>query len=266
MLVRRRATPPPSPGFAGPGHSAVEVLRAADFAEQDPFILLMDDRIDMGEGQRVGGAHPHAGLETVTLLLEGAVDDRDEGQLTAGDAVWMTAGSGVVHNEHVTTRGKARILQLWLTLPPDRRWMQPSFQVLRLASLPILQKPGVEARLYSGSLGELRSPTRNQVPALLVDVKLEATTLELPVPHGYNGFVYVIEGEIDGAGAGETAWLDGPLQLRAAKSARVVVYAGQPQRRPIVSYGPFIGDTPADIERLYREHRSFPRLSQLPNS
>ena len=93
--------PPPGPGFIGEGHTAVEVLDPRALEQSDPFVLLMDDRLDIAQRRAIGGAHPHAGLETVTLILEGSLNDRDEGALGAGDAIWMTAGRGIIHNEHV---------------------------------------------------------------------------------------------------------------------------------------------------------------------
>src|SRR6187200_2172053 len=91
-ITRVVVTPPPAPGFIGEGHTAVEVVTPTDLAASDPFVLLMDDRLDIAERRQIGGAHPHAGLETVTLLVEGELHDRDEGTLTAGDALWMNAG------------------------------------------------------------------------------------------------------------------------------------------------------------------------------
>lgn len=109
------------PGFAGEGHTAVQVFSPEAFCRSDPFILLMDDTLDFHPGQVVGAAHPHAGLETVTLVLDGSIQDADEGLLQAGDLAWMTAGRGVVHNEHVRATGRARILQLWVALPDHER-------------------------------------------------------------------------------------------------------------------------------------------------
>jgi quercetin 2,3-dioxygenase len=141
-LVRRVARtvtlPPPSPGFLGDGHTAIEVLHPADLDGNDPFVLLMDDRLDLGPvGRTIGGAHPHAGLETVTLFLEGELADRHEGDTKPGDAQWMTAGSGIVHGEAMHARGKHRILQLWIRLPAGARSTPPAVQFLSLADLPV---------------------------------------------------------------------------------------------------------------------------------
>ena len=111
------------------------------------------DHLDIGN-RSVGDAHPHAGFETVTLILEGAIRDRFEGGvLNAGDVQWMTAGKGVIHSESVEALGKVRLLQLWLTLPKSERWTKPGFQDIHLDSIPIRREPGVEVRLYSGASG-----------------------------------------------------------------------------------------------------------------
>src|SRR6476469_2836739 len=116
-IARRAPAAPLVPGFVGPGHLAAQLVGQDDFALSDPFILLMDDHLDIGE-RPVGGPHPHAGFETVTLLLDGAIYDADEGGvINAGEVQWMTAGSGIIHGENVAARGEVRLLQLWLTLP-----------------------------------------------------------------------------------------------------------------------------------------------------
>src|SRR4030081_3594484 len=92
-------TAPPSPGFIGEGHPAVAVIDANAFARNDPFIVLMDDRIDLEPGREAGGPHPHGGFETVTFVVEGELRDRDEGTLTTGDVLVMTAGGGGISKE-----------------------------------------------------------------------------------------------------------------------------------------------------------------------
>jgi quercetin 2,3-dioxygenase len=272
-------TPAPEPGFIGPGHEAVMVVNPVEFERNDPFIALMDDRVDRPEGP-LGGAHPHAGFETVTFTLEGSIRDRDEGTLEAGDALWMTAGSGIIHNEQMVSSGKVRVLQLWLTLAKVERWAEPRFERIPGSEVPVRREAGAEARLYSGTTGGQRSPTRNHVPVTLVDIHLEpGAVLEQELPASYNGFVYPIEGEVrvgaDHArlGVGQVGWLDRPktggesvLRIAAGEgAARVMLYAGQPTGDPIVTQGPFVGDTRQDITRVYREYLagSFPRMSEL---
>src|SRR5688572_6070425 len=173
-ISRIDTTSPPAPGFIGEGHTAVEVVRPDALAASDPFVLLMDDRLDIDRRRQIGAAHPHAGLETVTLVLEGSLHDRDEGQLVAGDLVWMTAGRGIIHSEAVEAEGRSRILQLWIGLPAADRTLAPGFEIVRREAAPVVRQPGARARLYSGASGTLRSPTRNRVPITLLEVSLEA--------------------------------------------------------------------------------------------
>lgn len=300
-IARVVTTPVPEPGFMGTGHTAVPVVEPGDFERTDPFILLMDDRVER-PGLPLGEAHPHAGFETVTFMIDGYVRDRDEGPLNAGDLLWMTAGRGVIHNEEVTSDGKARLLQLWLTLPKSERWVEPSFQRVPLASVPVRRETGVEVRLYSGRSGKERSSTRNRVAVTLADMRLEAgATLTQELPASYNGFLYVIEGaaqigsEAQGAGgvrlvSGQVGWLDRPgggspsagrdhasgsdvdralestLAIRAELvGARVLLYAGEPTHDPVLVQGPFVGDTQEDNTRSFQRYLrgAFVRMSQL---
>src|SRR6202521_2012036 len=270
--------PPAAPGFVGPGHLAAPVLSPENFEMTDPFILLMDDHLDIGN-RPVGGPYPHAGFETVTLILDGAIFDRDEGgTLNAGEVQWMTAGNGIIHSEDVRTKGKVRLLQLWLTLPKNRRWIAPEFQTINANEVPVRSEHGAEIRIYSGSSVGLQSNTQNHVPVTMVEINLASnTSAELDIPASYNGFTFVIDGSVrigdTELNTGQVVWLDrttdvgtSVLRVVAGESgARLVLYAGQPQGDSIVSYGPFIGDSKQDIARLFSEYQSggFPRLSEL---
>jgi redox-sensitive bicupin YhaK (pirin superfamily) len=279
-IVRTVVPPPVAPGFIGPGHLATQLVAPEDFAVDDPFILLMDDHLDIGD-RPVGGPHPHAGFETVTLILEGAIHDADEGGvINTGEVQWMTAGRGIIHSENVATKGKVRLLQLWLTLPKTERWTKPGFQDIHAHSIPVRRKKGVEVRVYSGASGDQRSTTRNHVPVTLVEITLDAgVCFEQDVPTSYNGFVFVVSGSVRiGEDAlplkiSEVGWLDRPkgegismLRILAGdEGARLVLYAGQPQGDPIVAQGPFVGDSREDIVRLHSEYRAgrFDRMSEI---
>jgi redox-sensitive bicupin YhaK (pirin superfamily) len=282
-IERVVTTPPPSPGL-WEGHTAVPVVSPSDFGRTDPFIVLMDDRIDLKPGQPAGAAHPHGGFETVTFVLEGELRDRDEGTLRTGDILWMTAGSGVIHNEDVVPLGKSRILQLWLTLPRSSRWSAPRFEYISRDSAPVRTEPGVEARVYSGSSGGARATTHNYVPVTLVDLRLQpGARFDQELPDSYNGFIFVLEGEVSAGkegrqvGEGQVGWLarsetDGQnssLTVSAGdKGARVLLYAGERQDIPIVQHGPFVGESRNDIVRLSQLYMSgkMPRISEITTS
>ncbi len=279
-IARVVTVPKLAPGFVGPGHLAAQVVSPDDFVLNDPFIMLADDHLDIGD-RAVGGPHPHAGFETVTLVLDGAIYDRDEGGvINAGEVQWMTAGRGIIHGENVATKGKVRLLQLWLTLPASRRWTTPAFQDIHADAVPIRREPGVEIRIYSGASGGFQSTTRNHVPVTITEITMDAhASVDQDIPTLYNGFAFVIRGSVRvGADAtllnpGQVGWLDRPdadgtsvLHVVAGKDgARVVFYAGQPQGDRIVPHGPFIGDSKQDIVRLFTEYRAgkFERMSNL---
>jgi hypothetical protein len=267
-IARRIDLPPPARGQFGPDHQVVEVIKPDLWPDQDPFILLMDDRLD---GTLRAGPHPHAGFETVTFPLVGGMSSEGgEGRLAPGDIEWTTAGSGIVHGPESTVRGTFRVLQLWLTLPKAIRWTEPDNQIVRAADVPVRREGGATLRLYSGSTGELVSPTRNRVPVTLVDVTLEpGARVEQALPASYNGFLYPIDGVVTAGGTelrpGQIGWLDRPsatemttlaLANTGESVARVLLYAGERQGVSLVSYGPFIGDTAQDIERSIERFRA----------
>lgn len=274
-ITRVLPTPPPAPGFIGEGHTAIEVVAPTDLEASDPFVLLMDDRLDIAKRRQIGGAHPHAGLETVTLVLEGTLSDRDEGDLTAGDVLWMTAGRGIIHNEAVETSGRSRVLQLWIALPAHARNVAPRFELIRGATAPTVRAPGVEARLYSGVSGPLKATTMNIVPVTLVDVRLAPNaTFTQSLPTSYRGFVYVLAGDIEVGGetlrVGDVAWFERgastELVSRAdARGARFVLYAGEPSGDALVQHGPFVAGSAVEIRELYRRFRAgeFVPMSRL---
>lgn len=280
MALRRVTTlPAPGPGFIGDGHTAIHVIHANDFDQNDPFIMLADDRVDLRAGQRAGGPHPHGGFEIVTFIVEGELRDRDEGTLRTGDVLWMTAGSGVIHNEDVEPLGKVRILQLWVKLPSTSRWVEPRFEHLRLEDAQIRRDTGIEARVYSGASGSVQAPPHLYLPLTMVDVRMAPNaefTQQLPL--SFNGFLYPLEGDVvvDAAGAerltvGQIGWLDvradsTPVRLVAGEAgARVMLYAGERQRVPLATHGPFVGESRADLVRLSQAYLDgrMPRVSDL---
>jgi redox-sensitive bicupin YhaK (pirin superfamily) len=264
-------TAPAVAGCQKVGHSFIEVIQADDFINTDPFIRLTHDRMEVGN-KEIGAPHPHAGFEALGLLLEGAIRNRKNGALlNPGDLIWLTAGSGIIHNEDVETAAPVHALQLWLTLPKAERWTAPAIQVLCLDAIPLRRTPGVEVRLYSGVSGEYHATTQNHVPVTLADIELSGgSVFSQEAPTWYNGFVFVLRGAARfGVGAtllheGQIGWLDrldddrrALLSIAAREDGvRFIFAAGQPQHDPIVTYGPFVADSQSEIYRLYREYRS----------
>jgi redox-sensitive bicupin YhaK (pirin superfamily) len=269
--ISRIVTPGPAiVGCQKLGHSFIEIIPANDFSDTDPFIRLTRDRMEIAN-KEIGAPHPHAGFEALLLVLEGAIRNRDNGGLlSAGDLIWLTAGSGIIHNENVETAAPVHALQLWLTLPRADRWTAPAIQDLRLEGIPLRRTPGVEVRLYSGVSGEYRATTRNHVPVTLADIRMTGgSVFSQEAPTWYRGFVYVLSGAgrfgVDATllHEGQIGWLDPSDDDRRAvlsvaaheNGVRFIFAAGQPQHDPIVTYGPFVADSQSEIYRLYRECR-----------
>lgn len=261
-------------GFLGTGHEASAVLEGIPFKESDPFILFMDDKLNLPGGEPVGGAHPHAGFETLTLVLKG-----NEKEWKTGSFELMTAGKGIVHTEEITSQQNIHILQVWLALPADKRWIDPNWQKIELEDVPTLKNDDYEIRVYSGSSNGLSSPISNYTPLTLVDFRMHANQeVKQVIPANQNGLVYIIEGSISigdkTVQAGQAAWLNEidaneirELTINSLQEGtHFVLYAAQPHHVDIVTYGPFIGDSMLDIARLYKEYRNgeMPHLNDLP--
>lgn len=272
MSIKRKLTkihtPQGQPGFLGPGHMARPVI-SGSFSESDPFILLMDDMLDKKDDEPVGGPHPHAGFETVSLLLEGEMGDEPH-KMRSGDFQIMTAGSGIIHTETIRQKAKMRLLQLWLNLPKKDRAAVPRLQELSFEDAPALSENGIDIRLYSGSLAGLTSPVQNYTPLIIADITIDpGVSTVLQIPANFNTFLYILTGNVKVGdeqkqlSEGQAGWLDllddavqSDLQLTAGENGtRFILYAGKPTGDRIVSHGPFIADSAEDIQRLYREYR-----------
>lgn len=264
-VIEQVDTPQGEPGFLGAGHIARPVIQRS-FAESDPFILLMDDMLDKKDSTPVGGPHPHAGFETVTLMIEGSLG-LGKHAMQAGDMQMMTAGSGIVHTETIDKPSKVRILQLWLNLPKADKWVAPRVQDISLDKVPATTIGGMSVKLYSGTLAGLTSPVQNYTPMILADVALQADTQStLQIPANYNTFLYMLEGSVSIGNttlhADQVGWLNitpddslSDIDMTAGSTgARFVMYSGKPTGDAIKPYGPFIGNDSKDILRLYDEY------------
>jgi redox-sensitive bicupin YhaK (pirin superfamily) len=260
-------TPQNEQGFLGAGHVARTVLTGG-FAKTDPFIFLMDDMLDKKDNEPAGGPHPHAGFETVSLLIDGEIKEMLE-SMKKGDFQVMTAGRGTVHTETIDGPTQGRLFQMWLNLPRKDRWVRPRIQILPAEHVPVLDKDGVNMRLYSGTLAGLHSPVKNYTPLIAAEFTMQAgVDTSVQFPAHFNAFLYVISGSVQIGNKAikqdQVAWLnvfdtkeESNLAMQAGDNGgRFVLYAAEPTRENIVSYGPFIADTQAEIADLYKRYRS----------
>jgi redox-sensitive bicupin YhaK (pirin superfamily) len=242
-----------------------------DVAATDPFLALMEDWFPRG----VFGKHPHRGIETVTYVLEGRVDHYDnqghQGVIGPGDAQWMTAGRGLIHNELPAEGTTVHSLQLWVNLPTADKMTAPRYQDLAGDAVPTRREPGVEVRVFSGASGGVTAPTKNFVPVTMVEFRLDpSASVRQDLPADYNAALVVLEGDGSaGAGrtpiaAGDVAWLTrsetaapSEVAIEAGKAPlRALLFAGRPLREPGVAGGPFVMNTEAQIQEAYADYRA----------
>ena len=253
-------------GFLGAGHISRGMMN--NFPETDPFIVFMDDVLDKKNEHRIEGLHPYAGFETATLVLQGELGFGIN-KMLPGDFELMTAGSGIIQSETIDKIVSRRTLQLWLTLPRQQRWVLPRLQNLPIEHVPKKYKSGVYIKVYSGSFAGLTSPIQNYIPLIVADIEMapNVTTVQ-EIPANYNSFLYVLRGNVKIGedekllNEDEAGWLNvsdddtrSTLKLKAGEhGVRLVLYAAKPRGENIVAFGPFIGDTSEDINRLNHEY------------
>jgi redox-sensitive bicupin YhaK (pirin superfamily) len=251
-----------------------------------PF-LLMDygpakTFAPLTHGKRGVGWHPHRGFETVTLAWEGAVAHRDNaghsGVIRPGEAQWMTAASGIFHEEYheeefARRGGPFHMMQLWVNLPRKDKLAPPGYQALLKEQIPELALPeGGRVRVIAGEYAAAKGPATTFTPITMLDVRLIAgETLNVPLPASYNALAVVAEGRVlsgeASASGGELLLFanDGrSLELRAEEAAHVIVLAGEPIAEPIVQYGPFVMNSVDEIRDAIRDVESG-KFGEIPD-
>ena len=257
---------PPEP--RGPKHSARLVIPPENVAEHSPFLLMAEDWFAPPAGFPT---HPHRGIETVTFVISGQMLHEDHtggaGRLNAGDAQFMTAGGGVMHSEMPGPDG-VRSLQLWLNLPVTLKRTPARYKDVRAADAQTFRGEGVEARVYSGKLGDIVVPESSIWPLTMIDARLEAgARFDAPVPAGWRAFAYVLDGRAafgpDGrtAETGEVAWpavssSDGELGATAPAGARLLIMASPVIDEPVAMGGPFVMNTREEILEAFADLRA----------
>jgi redox-sensitive bicupin YhaK (pirin superfamily) len=265
----------------GAGVKLTRVLTQDLQRRLDPFLMLDAFGSDKPDEYIAGFPdHPHRGFETVTYMLEGQLRHRDnhggEGLLGPGGVQWMTAGRGIVHSEFPEQdHGMMAGFQLWLNLPAKDKMCPAGYKDLPAATIPVVTTDaGVTVKVIAGSAqGTAGAMTRATTEPVYLDIHLPGgATYAEALPAGFNGFVYVYEGEVavgapDGAGnnaprtvkRGEMGVLanDADALVVTGKSpARLLLIAGKPLGEPIAQYGPFVMNTHEEIMQAVRDYQA----------
>jgi redox-sensitive bicupin YhaK (pirin superfamily) len=240
------------------------VIGAEGWEQTSPFLFLSEDWFAPPGGFE---EHPHRGMQTVTIVLEGALEHRDhtgaQGILKAGDVQWMTAGRGVLHSE--MPHGPVHTLQLWLNLPRALKMIPARYQDQRLVDTPIRRIDKGEVRVYAGRSGDVQHGHGSDYPMWLLDIALRAQArISQEVPAAYRGFLYVLKGHArvgeTEVKTGEVAWFEpgggDELSIAAAEDFRGLLFAGEPIDEPAVAYGPFVMNTKQEIQQAFVDYQA----------
>lgn len=260
------------PTTDGDGVKLTRVLTQPLQRRLDPFLMLDAFGSDSASDY-IGGfpSHPHRGFETVTVMLEGRMRHQDSvgnvGLLEPGSVQWMTAGRGIIHSEMPEQEeGRMAGFQLWVNLAAKDKLIAPMYRDVPPQGVPRFALPGgVAVRVIAGeSHGVTGAVTRPTTEPLVLDVALPAgTALAQPVPAGHNAFIYVYGGAVEVEGTrvdrermailGNDPAADGVAVRALDADARLLVIAGRPLNEPIVQYGPFVMNTPAEIHQAVED-------------
>ena len=275
--------------------AGVQLKRAFGFHEVpklDPFLMLDDFRSQNPDDYVRGFPwHPHRGIETITYVLHGQVEHGDSmgnsGVISPGDVQWMTAGSGIIHQEMPKGDGKGLMggFQLWANLPASHKMMGPRYREVKENQIPhVTLKSGTLVRIVCGEFEDVKGPVRDILtnPEYL-DVTIPAkSSFSHTIKSDYTAFAYVMEGkgyfdqrrdsyayEVEGANYFDfdRDCLIGPENLiifdegdkltieSSNESLRFLFVSGRPLREPVAWYGPIVMNTQEELKIAFQEYR-----------
>ena len=270
----------PPPHWVGDGFPVRSMFSYHSDAEAlSPFLLLdyaAPSAIAPSDEPRGVGEHPHRGFETVTLVYQGEVEHRDSagnrGRIGPGDVQWMTAASGVVHEEmhgreFARTGGTIEMVQLWVNLPAKLKMSPPRYQDILDRQIPVVPLPdgAGTVRVIAGEFQGAKGPARTFTPVSLWDVRLAANhDVEMSVPEGHTTAVLVLRGEVEVNGSEPVSGAElvrfdrhgAAISLHARTDATLLVMSGEPIEEPVVGYGPFVMNTQAEIRQAIRDYQA----------
>jgi redox-sensitive bicupin YhaK (pirin superfamily) len=243
--------------------------------ELDPFLLLdyaEPHEFDPTVKRRGVGPHPHRGFETVTLSFQGEVEHRDStgggGRIGAGDVQWMTAASGLLHEEYhsedfAKRGGTFEMAQLWVNLPAKDKGAAPRYQSILKEDIPVVVLPddAGSVRVIAGEFDGNRGPAKTFTPINLWDIHLKSgKSAKLFVEDGHTTALLICRGsiQIDGRSAAEGALVNFDREgtdvvLQASADSHVMLMSGEPLQEPIVGQGPFVMNTQAEIRQAFQD-------------
>ena len=267
----------PNGHWVGDGFPVRSIFSYQDQPERFSPFLLLDyagpARFEPTTKRRGVGSHPHRGFETVSIVFQGEVSHRDSagggGTIGPGDVQWMTAASGLVHEEFHGERfaregGAFQMVQLWVNLPARDKMAPPAYQGITAAQTPTVDLPDEAgtARLIAGEFMGAQAPARTFTPMQVWDLRLKAgSRVTLPAPEGHTTVPLVLCGRVRAASGEEATDAEmlvftregEGVMLEALTDAQLLWLSGEPIDEPIVGYGPFVMNTEAEIHQAFAD-------------
>lgn len=261
------------PNLEGAGVHLKRAFGPAEVPILDPF-LLMDDFHSRNPADYVAGFpwHPHRGIETVTYMISGSVEHGDSmgnrGSIDSGDVQWMTAGSGIVHQEMPQAqKGFFQGFQLWINLPAMHKMMGPRYRDIKSETIPSgVVRKGVDVKIIAGEMDGAKGPVRDLVvDTQYLDVSIgPGKEFEHSIAEGRTACAYVFEGEGQFASERESAagaeqlvvFKDGPgIRVRGGMDGvRFILISGTPLREPVAWRGPIVMNTQRELDIAFDEY------------
>jgi hypothetical protein len=255
-------------GRDGAGVNLKRVFSRSTVEDLDPFLLLdAFDSTDPNDYIKGFPWHPHRGIETVTYLLEGKIEHGDSlgnsGTIDEGCCQWMSAGSGIIHQEMPQASERMLGVQLWVNLPAEKKMSHPAYRDIRKADVVLARDDDVaQVRVIAGSYGEKKGPVGDiaVAPGFLDILLYPGKEFSVETEHEDTVFAFIIDGE--GIFEGElhpkrTGFLyeDGDQITFSAGSheARVLVFSGKKLKEPVAWGGPIVMNTQEELERAFKE-------------
>ena len=222
------------------------------------------------------GEHPHRGFETVTIVYEGEVEHRDSsgggGKIGPGDVQWMTAASGIVHEEfhgrdYARRGGMFEMVQLWVNLPAKDKMAPPGYQSILSSRIPSVSLPDGRGavRVIAGEFSGARGPAKTFTPIHVWDLRLRSDLrTDLVVPDSYTTALVVLRGAVrvngsEAVEAAEVGLFDRAgerISIDCAKDATALLLCGEPINEPIVGRGPFVMNSAAEIREAMADYQT----------
>lgn len=252
----------------GAGVSLVRVLSNADTKDFDPFLMLdFFDSTDPSDYTAGFPMHPHRGIETITYLIEGCIEHEDslgnKGTIQAGESQWMTAGSGILHQEMPKASQRMLGIQLWLNLPRDQKMDSPAYLSITGEMIAQIKKDDAVIRVLSGKFERETGVTPRHIPASIYDIELSADgEIGISTKPEETVFVFLIgDAVINGQPiTANTVVLFGEgdeIHVCASADAglRFLYFSGKPLREPIAWGGPIVMNTQEELALAFDELR-----------